>query len=86
MGTVKYPWDDALATAEALDRVQEPSNALLCEAADTLRALVAEVRTLSDVVARVQALQPTLRHRGGSWGDGNVEFVNIEDLRKALRP
>ncbi len=86
MGTVKQPWDNALDTAEALDRVQEPSTALLNESADTIRALVAEVRALSDVVARVQALQPTLRHRGGSWGDGDVEFVNIEDLRKALRP
>lgn len=86
MGTVKQPWDDALAVAEALDRVLEPSTSLLNESADTIRALVTEVRLLSDTVARVQALQPTLRHRGGSWGDGNVEFVNIEDLRKALRP
>ena len=36
------------------------------------------------LVAELRALRPDHRHRGASWGDGDVEYVSSARLRAAL--
>jgi hypothetical protein len=66
------------------DRTVEPDDTTI-EAVSHVVDVMRERDEASAAIARVEALRPTHRHRGASWGDGDVEYVAYDDLRAALR-